>query len=179
MIILNSNPSDRQIKEIRTLYLEAFPKEERKPFELILEKVRLGQGELLAIEDDRGEFLGLAITLAHKDILLLDYFAIREDLRGRGVGGRAIEMLLEKYSDRRFILETEDPDEKGAANREERVRRLGFYLSHGLVEMDFRVWLFGVEMKILSGGRVVKFEEYHEIFTALFSEKTASNVRLL
>ena len=178
MMILNDRPDEKRISDIRALYFEAFPKSEQKPFSLILEKAERGEGELISIESEGGEFLGLAITLCYKDILLLDYFAIRAELRGGGIGGEAIELLIKRYADRRFILETEDPDEEGADNREMRMRRLGFYLRHGLRETEWRIMLFGVKMRVLCGGRAVTFEEYHEIFEKLFSEKIATNLDL-
>lgn len=179
MIRLNTRPDGAATEKIRALYELAFPPSEKKPFELILKKCDEGIMGLIAIEDGGGEFLGLAITLCYSDLLLLDYFAIEEKVRGRGIGGEAIKLLLALYPDKRFILETEDPDEAGADNAEIRRRRLGFYLRSGLSEMEYRIMLFGTQMRVLTGGRVVKFEEYYEIFTNVFGTKTAKNIYLV
>lgn len=179
MIRLNDAPDAATVEKIRELYEAAFPKSEKKPFALMVEKVGAGLMEMIAVEDGEGEFYGLAITVLHSDIMLLDYFAIAENKRGRGVGTEVLSLLRERYSDKRFILEVEDPDEVGAQNREERVRRLGFYLRCGLSPLPMTISLFGVQMKLLCGGRVVNFEEYHEIFGAVFSEWAAKNVWLI
>ena len=179
MIRLNTRPDGATTDKIRALYDVAFPPAEKKPFELILKKRDEGIMMLIAIEGEGGEFLGLAITLCYSDLLLLDYFAIAEDMRGRGIGSEAIKMLLALYPDKRFLLETEDPDEVGADNTEIRRRRLGFYLRSGLCEMEYRIMLFETQMRVLTGGRVVKFEEYHEIFTNVFGPKTAEKIYLV
>ena len=56
--------TEEQLKNVRQLYFSAFPLEERKPFELILEKRDAGYVEILAIESDEGDFLGLAISIS-------------------------------------------------------------------------------------------------------------------
>ena len=179
MIRLNDAPDAATVEKIRTLYEAAFPKSEKKPFALMVDRACAGLMEMIAVEDENGEFLGLVITILYSDIMLLDYFAIAEEKRGCGIGTKVLALLRERYSDRRFILEVEDPDEVGAQNREERVRRLEFYLRCGLSPLPMTISLFGVQMKLLCGGRVVNFEEYHEIFGAVFSEWAAKNVWLI
>ncbi|MBR1444813.1 MAG: GNAT family N-acetyltransferase, partial [Firmicutes bacterium] len=45
-----------------------------------------------------------------KDYLLLDYFAVNEKLRGKGIGGRCLKELSNIFEKSRgIILETEDP----------------------------------------------------------------------
>lgn len=61
-------------KRIRILYLEAFPKYERKPLGLIWLTQRRGLSHVWCIEE-AGVFVGLAITLNVKDMVLLDYLA--------------------------------------------------------------------------------------------------------
>ena len=76
---------ERRLELIENLYMRAFPKSERKPFELMVEKQAEGTMELLSIEDEN-VFLGLAIFAHDKDIALLDYFAISDEFRGQGIG---------------------------------------------------------------------------------------------
>ena len=67
--------------------------------------------EILSIENDTGDFLGLAITILYKDIVLLDYFAVDDNQRNNGAGSSALRMLLERYLGKRFLLEIEAPDD--------------------------------------------------------------------
>ena len=165
-----------QLSTVEALYMRAFPREERKPFSVILEKAEEGSMEILTIEEEN-TFLGLAITILFKDRVILDYLAISEDKRGQSVGTKTLAQLKERYAGKRLIIEIEDPDEP-AENTSDRIRRKNFYLRNGLLEMPFRILLFGVRMQVLCTERIF-FEEYHEIFPAVFSERAAKNVILL
>lgn len=167
-----------QLTKIETLYLSAFPAQERKPFSLLVEKSQEGVVELLAIEDEKDDFLGLAITVLHKNLVLLDYFAVAPQLRGRNIGSQTLGLLRERYPSKELILEIEDPREP-SPNQEERIRRESFYLRNGMVVMPYLIDLLGVRMLVLTSGSSVSFSEYHEIYCSAFSEKISSNVRLL
>ena len=98
------------LKEIEYLYLTAFPKNERKPFDLILEKCNNSSIEIISIQNDNSNFLGFAIMILHDDMVLLDYFAIAPESRGQNVGSTALKMLFERYKNKRFILEIENTE---------------------------------------------------------------------
>lgn len=169
--------TEAELAPLRALYEAAFPASEKKPFSLILEKRDEGFCELLGIEE-AGHFVGLAIFVLTDTLALLDYFAILPEARGRGVGTRALAHLRTRYAGRAFLLEVEAPDEAGADNRAERVRRLSFYLRNGLSKMPYRVSLFGVEMHILTDGTEVSFDAYHGIFRRVFPRAVGRVLRL-
>lgn len=73
---LIETPCAACLAQIEKLYYEAFPVEEQKPFSVILEKNREGSMEILAAENNHKDFTGLAITARHRDLVMLDYFAI-------------------------------------------------------------------------------------------------------
>ncbi len=177
-MILN-NVSDKQdLNQIQQLYLTAFPSNERKPFPLILQKCAEGSMEILKIEDEKNTFVGLVIMILYKNLAILDYFAIDENMRNLGYGSAVLSLLNERYSNKCMILEIEDPDVP-SENTPDRIRRKGFYLRNHMALMPFRVNLFGVEMLILTNGKSVTFEEYHEIFTHVFSPDISKNICLL
>lgn len=159
----------KQMALIYDLYMEAFPADERKPFKLMEQKVQKGQMEMLAIEEE-GQFVGLAISILHKDMVLIDYFAIASECRGKGIGGKALELLKERYQDRRMFLEIEVIDEK-AENNAERIRRKAFYLQHGLSEAKIYVCLFGVDMELLTVQCGISFEEYYSVYEEVFGQE--------
>ena len=80
---------------MKKLYLQAFPKSERKPFRLMRKKAREGVMELLVIHEKK-ELLGLAITVRYKDMVLLDYFAVETGHRGKKIGSCALELLKQQ-----------------------------------------------------------------------------------
>lgn len=170
------NATSKQMDSIYELYMEAFPEDERKPFNLIKQKAREGKMEILAIMEQE-EFVGLAITILYHDMVLIDYFAMHKAYRGQGLGGKAIEELKECYKNKRLFLEIEILDEK-AENYQERVRRKAFYLNHGLTEAKIYVVLFGVEMELLTVNCPMTFEEYLSVYVETFGDSFKEKVKL-
>lgn len=162
-------------KRIRTLYLEAFPKYERKPLGLIWLTQRRGLSHVWCIEE-AGVFVGLAITLNVKDLVLLDYFAIDKKRRGGGLGTKSLRMLQKHYKGKRFFLEIESVYEK-ASNLAERKRRKAFYLANGMTEMNVLVNLFGTNMELLGDGCKVDFKSYYSVYEKAFGKAIAQNVK--
>ena len=168
---------EKRLKLIEDLYMRAFPKSERKPFKLMIQKQAEGTMELLSIEEENA-FLGLAIFAHDKDIALLDYFAISDDLRGQGIGSRAIKALQKIYAGKRFVLEIETT-KKPCDDLEMRQHRKAFYLRNGLHTMDFDVNLFGVEMEVLSNGEYLNFDEYLDVYKNACGLKFADKIHLI
>ena len=95
--------TSRELRKIKKIYLEAFPKSERKPFRLMKQKAAEGIMEFLSIRE-RGKLTGLAITVLYKDMVLLDYFAIEKSFRGQNLGTEALALLKKRYEGRRFFF---------------------------------------------------------------------------
>ena len=150
---------------IKTIYAEAFPKCERKPFSIILSHHESGRGSILKITQG-GELVGFFFTYFFRDFAMVDYFAIHKDHRNCGIGERAIALLRDEYADRRIFLEIEDPDSGEMA-----ARRLGFYERCGFSRVGTRVNLFTVDMELLSlGDFSISFEEYFELYVSMLGK---------
>lgn len=170
--------SNKQLSNIEKLYLEAFPKAERKPIAMIKKLCKQGKSEMLCLESDNGDFLGLAITVLYEDLVLLDYFAISPEGRGKGTGSEALRFLKEQYSHKRFFLEIESTLDPHNCP-EERIRRKSFYLRSGMTEMPFEVDLFGVHMEILTSNCTVTYEEYRNVYRSVLPAPMLCKVKLL
>lgn len=158
-----------RLAQIEKLYREAFPAQERKPFQLILEKREEGITEIQSIEGESGRFYGLAITILYRDMVLLDYFAILPEQRGNGIGSQAFALLRSKYAGKRFFLEIEHTGVE-AENALIRQKRKEFYLRNGMKESLLFVRLFGVEMEVLVDQCGICYEEYKRLYTDTFGE---------
>lgn len=169
--------SGRELRWIKKTYLEAFPKSERKPFTHMKKKAKQGAMEILVILEGRRP-VGLSILVRHRDMALLDYFAIHRDFRGQDYGSRALGILKERYRDQRLILEIELLDER-AANQAERIRRRNFYLRNGMQETGLKACVFKVPMEILTDGKPLSKEEYHSIYSEAMGPVFARKVILL
>ena len=168
---------EEQLLKIKNLYYSSFPKDEQKPFAIILKKRDEGLIEIFSIENASEDFMGLAITVLHKDIVLLDYFAIVESARGNGSGSRVLELLYKKYWNKRLILEIESTRLQ-AGNLEERILRKNFYIKNGMAVMPFMVNLFGVVMEILTYRCDMDYKEYIQVYRSVFGNKICNNIKL-
>jgi len=139
--------SAKQTEQLRAIYLDSFPSYERADFSYLLNSIDRGERWCFtAMQDD--EILGLAIIVPHvaSDIHLLEYLAVSNQVRGRGIGGRLLDSViatLRLQSALGLLIEVEPADEGNQAERRWRARRLEFYRRHGarLVEgvPDYRV----------------------------------------
>ncbi len=166
------------LSKVKNLYYKAFPKDELKPFNLILQKQKEGSVDVLAIEND-SEFVGLAITAIYKNLVLLDYFAIEENSRNRKFGTMAFNLIKNRYGDKKFFLEIENPENMECENKLERLRRRNFYLKNGVVELPYLVDLLGVEMKILANTNDLSYDEYLSVYSNVFGREISDKIHLL
>lgn len=158
-------PNKKQLKLLKNLYISSFPTAERKPFKLMQLWERCGKTEILSICDgDR--FCGLIITVLYKDMVLIDYLATCEELRGTGIGSQSIKLIRERYRGKRIFLEVESTL-KPCDDLNIRQRRKNFYLRNGLSECGISVLLFGVEMELLTFDNPVSYEEYCRLYRHL------------
>lgn len=171
-------PDKGELRRIKKLYRAAFPRVERKPFYFVPRQIKKGDAELFALESD-GEFAGFALIATAKgaDIVMLSYFAVEERFRGRGIGSQALKTLMERYSQRRFILEIESVDAP-CDNLEAREKRRRFYLNNGMTSAGFTARVFATDLEILTSGEPVTFEEYRGFYTARLGEMALKKVTL-
>lgn len=147
--------------QVKALYKAAFPKNERKPFRMLLGLCRRGKAEIYLLMD--GGFSGLMIGAEKDGLFFLDYFAVSPDKRGAGAGSEALRLLREKKE--RIVLEIEAPDER-AENAAQREARKRFYLKNGFTDSGIRVRVYGCEMELLTAGGA-RFCEYAALYRKL------------
>lgn len=170
--------SGKRLDEIHALYETAFPAGEKKPFSMIVSGQGTGLVEILSMEENN-RFLGLAIMAKAGDRVLLDYFAIADEVRGHGAGSAALQALRERYQGMRIIIEIESTkcvDEEELALR---TRRKKFYLRNGFTMLPYYIDLWGTEMEMLSNGQPCPYEEYLDIYTTAFGTKVSDKIHFL
>ena len=122
--------SGKRLDEVHALYETAFPASEKKPFSMIVSGQGTGLVEILSLEENN-RFLGLAIMAKAGDRVLLDYFAIADEVRGHGAGSAALQALRERYQGMRIIIEIESTKCEDEEELALRTRRKKFYLRNG------------------------------------------------
>ncbi len=168
------------IDAVKKLYDEAFPANERKPFEVIEKNRDRGITEILSIENDKNNkndkdntddiFRGLVITIMKGDLVLVDYFAVDPNLRGQGTGATALELIRQRYASKRVFLEIELPGEQ-YDNNDQRIRRKAFYLRNGLKPSGIHTRVYETDMELLIFDKPISFEEYCGLFKMAMGER--------
>ena len=84
-------------REIKRLYRTAFPRAERTAFYKILRACKRG-GCTLSAYFENGAFAGVSVALERETFVYLFFLAVKEDARGKGIGGRILNAVAERYA---------------------------------------------------------------------------------
>lgn len=151
-------------RDVRALYLRAFPAEERAPFWLLKRRAIQSRGELLAIRNGGG-FAGFAYVIGNAKAAYLFFFAIADGQRGRGYGSAVLAALKERYAGKALFLARETLDQQ-AQNYDQRVRRRGFYLRGGFSDLPLQISEAGVTYDVMGVGGAPTPEDYQSLMRA-------------
>lgn len=159
---------------VRRLYFSAFPAEERKPFSIIFSMWRKGKSDLWCFRVD-GRFAGFASTINGDKLIMIDYLAVSDALRGQRVGTQAMEALCNAYPDKGIFVEIESPYEDGP-DRQLRLRRRAFYERCGFTPSRTMADVFGVRFELLGCRCAVDYETYHAFYATQYSAWAAEHI---
>lgn len=175
--------TQQQFDTIQDLYITSFPQCERKPYKIMLEGQERGVVDIWYIIDSESNedievFIGLAITMKTKDLVLLDYFAIDSEKRACGYGSKALALLQEHYSSKRFFLEIENVYGQ-ADNQELREKRKHFYINNNMQELGMSANIYGTPMEILVHGCTLSYEEYLSVYLDVYGQDRLANIQYI
>lgn len=125
---------EKQWKEIKTIYMEAFPKRERKPYFALRHSVKTKKAVVMAATEGE-QVLGFIVLIPYKDMVMADYLAVSSKVRSRGTGSYIMQNVCRQYKDKKIVLLIERLDDK-AENKEQRIARRKFYLKNGFTSSD-------------------------------------------
>ena len=97
------------------------------------------------------------------------YFAVREELRGKGYGQEILSTVLNKYrTGRPFIIDIESPRQADTPNPEQRQRRHAFYVRNGLKDTPTSRTFDNITYTIMTNSEEpFTQEDYNDIIAAL------------
>lgn len=153
-------------KQVKELFISAFPREERPPMWMLMKRCRQGKANFCAVLDS-GKFVGLTYVIGSDQVKTLMFLAIAEDARDGGYGTKILSSVHEKYKDVKLFLNIE-PLDKNAPNYEQRCRRKAFYNRNGLDLLDYQVREAGVTYEMLTYGEYVTREEYEDVMKIMY-----------
>ena len=156
-------------KDIRPLFLSAFPEDERPPADIYFKNFKKDINQLFGFYDG-DTFIGFASVTFYKDICYLFFLAVKEEQRDKGYGSKIISILKERFKDYVLLICYEEVDEK-YPDYENRLRREKFYIRNGFIKNPLKTNEFGVIFQsAYIGSHTVSFEEYKEIFASGFGD---------
>ena len=98
-----------------------------------------------------GDFIGFTIVYPRKSFNWYWYFAVRDELRGKGYGQQILTMLLEHYKGQTCVLDMESPTQV-CDNIIQRKRRHEFYLRNGFRDTNVYRTYNDITMTIMMIG---------------------------
>ena len=126
-------PGSRTFRQVGRLYRSAFPPVERIPLWLLALSAARPGFDFYAVRDGEG-FCGLLYLVSDADNTLIFYFAVRDDLRGRGYGAEILSQLMGRRESVSLIMESVYEPSDNAAQR---LRRKEFYLRNGFCDTGY------------------------------------------
>lgn len=152
--------NDRYYDKTISLYERSFPVNERRDLTPII-KDESDDDEVLALIDN-DDYIGFVVLLNHDDISHIIYFAIEEKYRDHGYGSTILNMLKQRYPDKKIIADVEEPEE-GSFNYRQRLKRVEFYKRNGFIRSDVHYeWLHEDYMIMVANGKISEneFEDF-------------------
>ncbi|MBR6892908.1 MAG: GNAT family N-acetyltransferase [Bacteroidaceae bacterium] len=138
---------DEQLKQ---LYQTAFPENEQIPWNDLVRLI--GEMHLDFTAYYQGEdLIGFTIVYPRPSFNWYWYFAVKEELRGKGLGQQILTALIEKYKGQSCVLDMESPRQP-CNNAEQRQRRHAFYLRNGFRDTNLYRTYDDIEMTIMMMG---------------------------
>jgi GNAT superfamily N-acetyltransferase len=101
-----------QKKNFERIYLEAFPSNERRDFNLLIKGIKSRNYFMFALViESNVSAIACIYSPKNNSFALLDYFAVDSNLRGNGIGSIFFRKLVENNSKHTWnlLLEVEDP----------------------------------------------------------------------
>lgn len=133
--------------EIYKYYLTIFPEDERKSLELLKSSYERHYTKIMKISNN-GILVGFMVLnrTKEKGYVVLDYLAILPEYRNRGLGTKALQILLEqeRKNDGVFIEIEKVGCGKSIEDNIRREKRKNFYERLGFKKLNYDLFLFGV-----------------------------------
>ena len=156
-------------RNVRQMYLNAFPPAERMPFPVMVAMSKLWHTDFLEFYD--GDILCGFVYLAHnRKLVFIMFLAVDEKLRSKGYGSAILHEIQNRYPDKKIIVSIE-PCDAMAPDLALRTSRKAFYSRNGYRETGYRMRLSGVEQELLICNGQFDIREFR-LFFALYSNGT-------
>lgn len=167
-LIRLTDQNSQYFKRAFELYESAFPNEERRD-DLEQQRVLKKKDYHFDLIMDNGEFIGVMLYWETNEFVFLEHFTTCKELRGKGFGKKALDLLKEK--NKTILLEIEPPIDEMTK------RRYGFYKRNDFlmnpyyhIQAKYHLGDADLELKILSYPQVLTKQEYLSFYEYMTRE---------
>lgn len=128
-------------EQVHSIYSASFPLSEQVDFGDIVRSIARGD-RAMHLAEEHGNVIGFALTkpLSCTNIHLLEYLAVAEGHRNRGVGGKLLQCVVSYLRNEReacgILIEVERPEEGSEQEGDLRRRRVEFYRRNGATMLE-------------------------------------------
>lgn len=163
------------------LYKSSFPEDERRD-ELEQERILKKDDYHFDLIMDNEYFIGVMLYWETDELIFLEHFATCSEIRGRGYGTKALDLL--KAKNKVILLEIEPPVDEITQRRYNFYKRNGFLMnSVHHIQAKYHVGDVDLELKVLSYPRVLENDEYRDFYEYMTREigiqaKKSTNVTI-
>ncbi len=146
MKLLDIDKDSKYLDKIYEIYFDAFPENERIPFEDIVNR-EFPNSRLLGFVD-KDKLVGFTYISVSEEFVYIVYMAIDKEYRSQGFGTIALHEIDKMFKDKTKVLSVEKPEYPGDLPS----RRIAFYKKAGYELNDFEfVWINQVYYSIHHG----------------------------
>lgn len=155
--------------DVKHIYFDSFPKNERMPFPLMVAMSKLWHTEFFGFYDG-DKLCGFAYFAHNSKLVFVMFLAVDRTLRSKGYGSAILKIIQNKYPDRKIIISIE-PCVQNAPDIELRTRRKEFYIRNGYKETGYMMKLNGVVQEIIIANGEFNKDHFRNFFV-LYSNGT-------
>lgn len=149
---------ENQWTQIKEIYLEAFPKCERKPYFALRHSVKKKKA-LVMTAAEGNQLLGFAVLIPYQDMVMVDYLAVSSKIRSKGTGSYLLEHICKHFAGKKIVLLIERPDD-ASENQSQRLARRRFYLKNDFTSSNIFITGVSGDMEIMNRGGMISANDY-------------------
>lgn len=159
--------ADARNEQLKNLYQTAFPEEEQIPWDDLMRLVDEMSLDFTAYYEG-DDFRGFTIVYPRQSFNWYWYFAVPEELRGKGYGQQILSQLTAHYKGQRSVLDMESPYQQPCENLQQRQRRHAFYLRNGFRDTHVYRKFDSTEMTVMMmGDGTFTLQDWNDITSEL------------
>lgn len=154
-------------KSIWSIYLDSFPKEERRTLD---QQTEIMKDKLYSLEGvyHNEKLIGFYALWNLEEFVFIEHIAINKEFRGMGYGSKIMQEIIIKHN-KQIVLEVEYPENYYCIKRIEFYKKLGFNLNDFKYEQPpYQKEYKAVPLLIMSYPQAIKAKEFLSIKDKLY-----------